>query len=76
MRPILLTTTTTICGMLPLYLGGGTMWESMAVAIMCGLIVSTGLTLLVIPTLYSVLVGEEPIPAAAAGVPTILGQEE
>ena len=37
MRPILLTTATTIGGMLPLYLGGGPMWESMAIALMFGL---------------------------------------
>lgn len=53
-RPILLTTVTTICGLIPLYLGGGAMWETMAMAIMAGLTVSTLLTLLVVPTLYGV----------------------
>ncbi len=38
LRPILLTTATTIGGMIPLYLGGGPMWEPMAVAIMFGLL--------------------------------------
>jgi len=51
-RPILLTTVTTICGLIPLYLGGGKMWETMAMAIMSGLTVSTLLTLLIVPTLY------------------------
>jgi len=53
LRPILLTTATTVGGMLPLYLGGGPMWESMAIAIIFGLIFSTMLTLLVVPLLYS-----------------------
>ncbi len=54
-RPILLTTVTTICGLIPLYLGGGAMWETMAMAIMAGLTVSTLLTLLVVPTLYGLM---------------------
>jgi multidrug efflux pump subunit AcrB len=53
LRPILLTTCTTIGGLLPLYLGGGPMWEPMAVAIMFGLLFATGLTLGVVPVLYS-----------------------
>jgi multidrug efflux pump subunit AcrB len=55
LRPILLTTATTVGGMIPLYLGGGPMWEPMAVAIMFGLVVSTMLTLGVVPVLYRVL---------------------
>lgn len=54
-RPILLTTATTVLGMLPLYLGGGEMWEPMAVAIIGGLLFSTLLTLGVVPVLYSLL---------------------
>ena len=53
MRPILLTTATTIGGLIPLYLGGGPMWEPMAIAIMCGLAFATLLTLGVVPVLYS-----------------------
>jgi multidrug efflux pump subunit AcrB len=53
LRPILLTTVTTIGGLLPLYLTGGPMWESMAIAIMFGLLFATGLTLGVVPLLYS-----------------------
>jgi len=55
MRPILLTTATTVFGLIPLYLGGGEMWEPMAVGIMAGLIFSTLLTLGFIPVLYSLL---------------------
>ena len=52
-RPILLTTATTIGGLIPLYLGGGPMWEPMAIAIMCGLLFATILTLGLVPVLYS-----------------------
>ncbi len=54
-RPILLTTFTTTLGLIPLYLGGGVMWEPMAVAIMVGLLFGTTITLLFVPALYSVL---------------------
>jgi multidrug efflux pump len=54
-RPIILTTATTVLGMLPLYLGGGEMWEPMAVAIIGGLLFSTLLTLVAVPVLYSLL---------------------
>jgi multidrug efflux pump subunit AcrB len=56
-RPIILTTATTVLGLLPLYLGGGEMWEPMALAIMGGLLVSTVFTLGVIPVLYATLYG-------------------
>jgi multidrug efflux pump len=55
MRPILLTTATTVMGLVPLYLGGGEMWEPMAVGIMAGLLFSTLLTLGFIPVLFSLL---------------------
>lgn len=54
LRPILLTTATTVGGLLPLWLGGGAMWEAMAVAIIFGLLFATGLTLGVVPILYSI----------------------
>ena len=52
-RPIILTTVTTVLGMLPLYLGGGEMWEPLALTIMGGLLFSTLLTLGVVPVLYA-----------------------
>lgn len=55
LRPIVLTTATTVLGLLPLYFGGGEMWEPMAVSIMAGLLFSTLLTLLVVPVLYALL---------------------
>ena len=53
LRPILLTTFTTVLGLIPLWLGGGPMWEPMAIAIIFGLAFSTLLTLGVVPVLYS-----------------------
>jgi len=53
LRPILLTTATTVGGLLPLWFGGGPMWKPMAIAIIFGLLFSTMLTLGVVPVLYS-----------------------
>ena len=50
-RPILLTTATTIAGLLPLAFSASTLWPPMAWAIISGLIASTVLTLLVVPAL-------------------------
>jgi multidrug efflux pump subunit AcrB len=55
LRPILLTTATTVGGLLPLWLGGGPMWEPMAIAIIFGLAFATALTLGFVPILYSLL---------------------
>ena len=55
LRPILMTTATTVLGLLPMALGHGDGAEirtPMAVAVLCGLLTSTVLTFLVIPTLY------------------------
>lgn len=57
--PILLTTLTTIGGLLPLTLSGSSMWSPMGWAIIGGLIVSTLLTLLVVPILYQWLTKPE-----------------
>jgi len=55
LRPILLTTATTMGGLVPLLINGQGMWETMALAIMFGLLFSTVLTLGVVPVLYSLL---------------------
>ena len=55
LRPILLTTATTVGGLVPLWLGGGPMWEPMAIAIIFGLVFATVLTLGVVPVLYALL---------------------
>jgi hydrophobic/amphiphilic exporter-1 (mainly G- bacteria), HAE1 family len=55
LRPILLTTATTVLGLLPMALGlgdGAEIRTPMALAVICGLASSTVLTLLVIPTVY------------------------
>ncbi len=56
MRPILLTTFTTVGGLLPLALLAGPMWAGMAWAMIFGLLLSTALTLLVVPTVYVLFV--------------------
>ncbi|MFT4925517.1 MAG: multidrug efflux pump [Phenylobacterium sp.] len=57
MRPIVLTTATTVLGLIPLYLGGGEFWEPMAISIIGGLMLSTLFTLGFIPVLYAILFG-------------------
>ncbi len=52
--PIILTTLTTIGGLLPITLRGGSLWAPMGWTIIGGLLVSTMLTLIVVPVLYSV----------------------
>lgn len=53
LRPILLTTATTVAGLLPLWFGGDVMFQPMAVAMIFGLVVSTVLTLGLVPILYA-----------------------
>lgn len=53
LRPILLTTATTIGGMLPLWISQDPMFETMAVSIIFGLAFATFLTLVMVPVLYS-----------------------
>ena len=55
LRPILVTTATTVGGLLPLWFFGGPMWAPMAVSILFGLLFATTLTLGVVPLLYSLL---------------------
>ncbi|WKX75828.1 efflux RND transporter permease subunit [Zobellia laminariae] len=54
-RPILLATFTTILGLIPLYISGGELWEGMAISIMVGLLFGTVITLVFLPSLYSML---------------------
>jgi multidrug efflux pump subunit AcrB len=51
-RPIILTTATTIIGLTPLVYTRSVMFMPLAVALMSGLLVSTILTLVIIPTVY------------------------
>jgi len=52
LRPILLTSITTIAGLLPLVLSSSPLWPPMAWAMITGLITSTALALLVVPACY------------------------
>jgi HAE1 family hydrophobic/amphiphilic exporter-1 len=58
LRPILMTTLTTVLGLLPLAIGlgeGAEVRTPMAITVIGGLIVSTLLTLVVIPVMYAVM---------------------
>jgi HAE1 family hydrophobic/amphiphilic exporter-1 len=62
LRPILMTTVTTVLGLLPMALGfgeGAELRTPMAVTVIGGLLVGTLLTLVVIPTVYDVVVREK-----------------
>jgi multidrug efflux pump subunit AcrB len=54
-RPIMLTTITTVVGLVPLALSASSFFTPMAVALMTGLMVSTLLTLIVVPMFYSMV---------------------
>jgi multidrug efflux pump subunit AcrB len=61
-KPILLTTVTTILGLLPLTLSQSNLWSPLGWTIIGGMISSTLLTLLVVPILYKLLTKEKGIP--------------
>ena len=65
-RPILLTTATTIAGLLPLAFSSSTLWPPMAWAIISGLLASTMLTLLVVPAVCRLTLKPKPDIAAGA----------
>ena len=54
-RPILLTTLTTVAGLLPLAMSSSTLWPPLAWAMVSGLLSSTLLTLVAVPSLYFLL---------------------
>ncbi|MDR3218774.1 MAG: efflux RND transporter permease subunit [Dysgonamonadaceae bacterium] len=57
LRPILMTTATTVLGMIPMAIprgSGSEMWQPMGIAVVGGLTLSTILTLLYVPSLYSI----------------------
>lgn len=57
LRPILMTTLTTVLGMVPMALGigeGAEMWKGLGIVVCWGLSISTLVTLVLIPTIYCV----------------------
>ncbi|TVR35516.1 MAG: efflux RND transporter permease subunit [Balneolaceae bacterium] len=88
-RPILMTTLTTVCGMLPLAIGmgeGSELMRPLAISVVGGLLVSMFLTLFVVPSLYIIintfsewlkrtLTGSEEPALQPSGVPANGGSE-
>ncbi len=67
-RPILMTTLATLFGLLPLALGlgsGAELQKPLALAVIGGLLLSTFITLLVMPVLYSLIEHHEPRETAS-----------
>ena len=59
LRPILMTTLTTVLGMVPMAIGtgeGAEMWNGLGITVAWGLSISTLITLVLIPTLYAAFV--------------------
>ena len=60
LRPVLMTSVTTILGMIPMAIGAGQgaeMWRPMGIAVIGGMTISTVLTLLLVPTVYCSFAG-------------------
>ncbi|MBT8048195.1 MAG: efflux RND transporter permease subunit [Gammaproteobacteria bacterium] len=72
LRPIMMTTLTTVLGLLPMALGlgeGAEMRTPMAVTVIGGLLTSTLLTLVVVPVMYSLLDRRKDAVLASPGQP-------
>lgn len=60
-RPIVSTTMTTVIGLVPLYLSGNPLFDGMSIALMAGLLTSTVLTMIIIPTIYALVTKDKPM---------------
>jgi len=74
-RPILLTTATTIAGLLPLAFSDTTLWPPLAWPIITGLLASTVLTLIVLPAVCQLTMKPAPRPHAttSATIALVIG---
>jgi multidrug efflux pump len=54
-RPIMMSTTTTVMGLLPLAMSGSTLFEPLSISLMSGLLGSTLLTLIIVPVIYKIM---------------------
>ena len=64
LRPVLMTTLTTILGLLPMALASGSgneMYQPLSLSILGGLIVSTAFTLIIVPTVYAAIRNKIPL---------------
>jgi multidrug efflux pump subunit AcrB len=67
LRPVLMTSLTTILGMVPMAMGigeGSETWQPMGISVVGGLLVSTFLTLFIVPALYAMMEGRKERKAA------------
>jgi HAE1 family hydrophobic/amphiphilic exporter-1 len=61
-RPVIMTTVTTVLGLIPMAIGigeGAALRQPLAIAVICGISVATILTLVIVPVLYSVLIKDK-----------------
>ena len=71
LRPVLMTSLTTILGMVPMAMGigeGSEMWQPMGISVVGGLLMSTLLTLFIVPALYAMLQGRKERKAARKAI--------
>ena len=64
LRPVFMTTFTTILGLLPMALSGGSgneMYQPLSISLLGGLLVSTMFTLIIVPTVYAAIRNKIPI---------------
>jgi multidrug efflux pump len=78
LRPVMITVGATVLGLIPLAMHGGPLWEPLCYAQIGGLTLATGITLVLVPLIYTVFVRDlrivswdahaaaPPAPAAAA----------
>ena len=77
LRPVLMTSLTTVLGMMPMSMGigeGSEIWQPMGISVVGGLVMSTLLTLFIVPSLYAMLEGRKERKAEREA--RLLAQEE